>query len=397
MEKNMPPPPLQNIAGALSWTFGSDRVEASLTQDGGHLAPVRFHTRQGIVQPFAIAPWAQDAEPVTERSVLCTLRGDFFCAPFGGNEKPWRGEQHPAHGETAVDRWEFAGGRIFPDGIEFVANMRTRIRPGLVTKRILLRHDETNVYCRHEMHGFSGPFCLGHHAMLDFPDESGPAHVSLSPWWQGRVCPVPFENAEQGGYFSLKTGAAFRSLNRVPLANGGAADLSRYPARPGYEDLVMVSARPGTAMAWSAVAYPKSRYVWFALKDPRVLASTVLWHSNGGRHYPPWSGRHRRVLGVEDVTAYFHLGLAASAAPNPLSRAGVPTVLRLRRDRPLMVNYIMGVAVLPANFDRVNKILPGADGRHIELRSDSGLTVRHPVNLSHLDDQGHPTTKTTSP
>ena len=79
--------------------------------------------------------------------------------------------------------------------------------------------------------------------------------------------------------------------------------------------------------AWTAVTFPAQRYVWFALKDPRVLRSTVLWHSNGGRHYPPWNGRHVNVLGMEDVTTYFHFGLAESARPNSISRRGFPTCL----------------------------------------------------------------------
>ncbi|MSU46464.1 MAG: hypothetical protein EXS42_04925 [Lacunisphaera sp.] len=58
--------------------------------------------------------------------------------------------------------------------------------------------------------------------------------------------------------------------------------------------------------------------VWFALKDPRVLASTVLWYSSGGRH--------RGVLGLEDVASYFHIGLAGSAAPNPASRRSIRAV-----------------------------------------------------------------------
>ncbi|AHF92613.1 hypothetical protein OPIT5_22690 [Opitutaceae bacterium TAV5] len=377
-------PPLRTVAGAPSWTFGSDRVEASLTRDGGHLAPVRFRTAHGIVEPFAIAPWAADPEPPREHNVLRTLRGDFFCAPFGGNETPWRGERHPAHGETAVNAWTFADQRILPCGVEFSATLRTRVRPGEVTKRITLRHDETNLYCRHELRGYTGPLCLGHHAMLAFPEDNGPGHLALGPWREGRVCPVPFEAPEAGGYFSLRTGAAFRRLDRVPLAAGGFADLTTYPARAGYEDLVMVSARADSPVAWAAVAYPEAGYAWFSLKDPRVLASTILWHSNGGRHYPPWSGRHRRVLGVEDVTGYFHLGLAPSAASNPLARAGIPTVLRLRCDRMLAVNYIMGVVALPRGFDRIKTLGVTPDGGHIRLRSVSGITVRHPVNTRFL-------------
>ncbi len=293
----------------------------------------------------------------------------------------WRGEHHPDHGETATRRWEFVAANTTPAGVEFVARMRTQVRKGEVTKRILLRHGETNLYCRHELRGFSGPMSLGHHAMIAFPKENGPGQILLSPWREGRVSPQPIESAEMGGYSALKTGAAFRSLSRVPMANGGVADLTRYPARNGFEDIVMVSsrARP-TELAWTTVTFPKAGWLWFAIKDPRTLASTVFWHSNGGRHYPPWNGRHRGVLGLEEVTSYFHLGLAESASPNPLSKAGVPTVLGLRRDRVTTINCIMGIVPLPPGFDRLQSLRLKDD--HLVARSTSGLDVSHPVDLS---------------
>ena len=378
----MKEPQIRQVMGAPSWSFACDRVEAHLTRDGGHLAPLRFHTDRGVVEPMAVAPWGDERLAADTDPVLRHLRGDFFCAPFGGNAEPWRGRKIPAHGETATGRWEFAGLEGTGDGVEFRARMRTRLIPGLVTKAISLRRGETNVYCRHTLEGFSGNLCAGHHAMLSFSADRGPGHISLSPWREGRVCPVPLEAPEVGGYSALRTGAAFRSLARVPLAAGGHADLSTYPAREGFEDLVMVSSRGRGPMAWTAVCFPKARYLWFALKDPAVLASTVLWHSNGGRHYPPWSGRHRRVLGLEEVTSYFHYGQAQSAAPNPLSARGVATVLRLRPDRPTTVNYIMGVVPLPAGFERARAIRPVAGG--VLITSTSGSELRHPVDVGFL-------------
>lgn len=378
-----PEPRLRTIAGAPSWMFASDRVEASLTREGGHLAPVRFHTARGIVQPFAIAPWGEEKLSADTAPVLRRLRGDFFCAPFGGNARAWRGERHPAHGETATRPWDFVACDEMPGGVEFVTRMRTNVRPGEVTKRILLRRGETNLYCRHELTGFSGPMPLGHHAMLAFPEENGPGRIQLSPWREGRVCPRPFESAAAGGYSALETGAAFRNLDRVPLANGGHADLTTYPAREGYEDLVMVSSRERAASpAWTTVTFPEAGWLWFALKDPRVLPSTVLWHSNGGRHYPPWNGRHRRVLGLEEVASYFHFGLAESAAANPLAAAGVPTALALRRDRVVEINYIMGVAALPKGFDRLRSVRAVAGG--LVFTAASGVRAEHPVDLSFL-------------
>lgn len=379
-------PALTRVEGAPSWSFASDRVKAHVTRDGGHLAPIEFRIAGRAVRPMAVAPWAGERLPANAAAVLPTLRGDFFCAPFGGSAEPWKGKTLPVHGETATGRWALARVSATPAGVEFRAQMRTRLIPGRVTKSISLRTGETNVYCRHVLEGFSGPLCLGHHAMLSFSKERGPGFISISPWREGRVCPEPFESPASGGYLSLKTGAPFDSLRRVPRADGTMADLSSYPAREGFEDLVMVSSRKVRGLAWTAVSFPEAGYVWFALKDPAVLASTVLWHSNGGRHYPPWNGRHRGVLGLEEVTAYFHLGLGRSAAPNPLSRRGVATVLRLRPDMPLSVNYIMGVAAIPRKFDRVAAIHASDSG--IVITSASGTRVAQPVGLGFLHSPG---------
>ncbi len=181
----------------------------------------------------------------------------------------------------------------------------------------------------------------------------------------------------------LKPGAGFRSLESVPLMTGGSADLTHYPARRGYEDLVMITADPTLPFAWNAVTFPRERYVWFALRDPRILRHTILWMSNGGRHYAPWNGRHTSVLGIEDTTSYFHAGLAESAKPNPLSRRGIPTTLNLSRKMPTVVSTIMAVAAIPAGFDRVKEIRATKEG--VELIADSGKQSACSLDLGFLN------------
>ena len=174
------------------------------------------------------------------------------------------------------------------------------------------------------------------------------------------------------------------SLKKVPTQKGETADLTRYPARRGFEDLVMLVSDADAPFAWTAVSFPKERYVWFALKDPRVLRETVFWLSNGGRHYPPWNSRHINVMGLEEVTSFFHLGLAESARKNPISRKGFPTCLALNPKQPLVVPYIMGVAGIPAGFDRVASIRAVQGNRAIILESASGKQAKTAVDLNFL-------------
>ena len=144
----------------------------------------------------------------------------------------------------------------------------------------------------------------------------------------------------------------------------------------------MIVADDRQPFAWTAVTFAKERFVWFALKDPRVLRNTVFWISNGGRHYAPWSGRHVNVMGLEEVTAYFHPGLAESVADNPIARTGHPTTVTLDPKRPTTINYIMAVVPIPAGFDEVKSIEP-AD-RAVRINSNSGKSVQVPLSLEFL-------------
>lgn len=344
------------VHGAASWRLASDCVEGFLTCQGGHLGPVFFHTDRGRLQPFALPPWQPPEVGRALPAVLRPLRGDFFCAPFGGNATPFRGEHHPVHGETAARTWRLVEQHSAGGTATLTARLRLRTRPGRVTKRITLRAGEPVVYQEHIIEGCAGPMCLGHHAMLAFPAGEGSGRIATAPFRFGRTVPRVFEDPARGGYSSLRPGAWFRSLHAVPAADGRAADLSRYPARAGFTDLVQLAGARSRGPAWTAVTFGAQRWLWFALRDPQLLTSTLLWHSNGGRHYAPWNGRHRRILGLEDVTAYFDYGLAESARPNDFSRRGVATSLPLRRDRPLRVPYIMGVLTLPRGFDSVRSV-----------------------------------------
>lgn len=362
-----------------SWRLATRQVEGYVTRLGGHLGPVTFRLTNRQVQPFAVAPWHAEKLPSVP-PILQVLRGDFFCLPFGNNTRPYAREKHPPHGETANAKWNCIKAKTYHTHLQ----LRTHARPGTVDKHVLLRPGETVVYQQHVVRGMSGPMNVGHHATLRLPDHDRSGLVACSGFAWGQVAPLPFESPAEGGYSSLRTGARFDSLQRVPAANGAWHDLSSYPARRGYEDLVMLVGRARGILAWTAVTVPQERYIWISLKDPRVLTNTVLWHSNGGRHYPPWNGRHVNVLGLEEVTSYFHYGLAESAARNPVTDRGGVTCLRLDPDRPLVVNYIMAVAAVPHGFDRVRSIVPTLDRLGVRISCERGTAIELPLDVSFL-------------
>jgi hypothetical protein len=363
------------IDGQPSWRIASQATEAFVAETGGHLAPVRFHLPGGTVQPFAIAPWHKETLPKAVPPILRVLRGDFFCMPFGGNATKFGKEAHPPHGETANRNWTCLGTETSDGRSTLRLKMKTRVRKAAVDREISVAENQWAVYSRTVIRGGDGPMSFGHHATLKFPDRPGSGVVTTSPIHFGRVAPLPVELPEEKGYSILKPGARFRTLDRVPTITDEMADLSRYPARRGYEDIAILVSKPGRFFAWTAVTFPEEGYVWFTLKDARVLRQTLMWMSNGGRHFPPWNGRHVNVLGLEEVTSYFHYGLAESAAPNPLSEAGFPTTAMLDPLHPLTVNTIMAVAPVSKGFDKVADILPADQAGHLSIISASGKRV----------------------
>ena len=377
---------LKKVLGERSWKIASDCTEAYVTRRGGHIGPIKFRTSERSLSPYSVAPWAEE-DTKDQPDILRALRGDFFCMPFGGNETPYKDEQHPCHGESANGKWSLVDARSEYGEHRLHLTLPTKIREGQVDKIVRLINGEHVLYQQHVVSGMKGMMTWGHHAMLKFPDIEGCGLISTSPIQFGHVFPEPTELPANQGYSMLKPGATFQDLRKVPTVFRTKTDLSRYPARKGYEDIAILVNSTDVPFGWTAVSFPDQGYIWFSLKDPSVLQSTLLWHSNGGRYYAPWNGRHTCVLGLEDITGNFHYGLEQSACSNPLSERGARTNIVMRADRQYVVNYIQGVAFTEPGFGRVASIeaSPTADG--ITLVSEKGQTTQVSVDVNFLQAQ----------
>ena len=118
------------------------------------------------------------------------------------------------------------------------------MRAGQVDKFITLIPGHNAVYSQHVISQMSGAMNLGHHAMLKFPDRPGSGIISTSRFVYGQVYPEPMENPADRGYSILKPAAPIASLRRVPTITGESADLTRFPARQGFEDIVQLVSDP---------------------------------------------------------------------------------------------------------------------------------------------------------
>ncbi len=81
----------ETVASQLCWMFQNDTVRLAVTQTGAHMAPVIFGLDSDrTIQPYYVSPWQNEGLKL-DPPVLISLRGDFFCLPFGGTANRMRG------------------------------------------------------------------------------------------------------------------------------------------------------------------------------------------------------------------------------------------------------------------------------------------------------------------
>ncbi len=371
-------PETKNIANQESYRLATDDVEAYITRRSAMLGPVTFHrSGAGSIQPYAVAPWNYESTSPETPTVVRILRGDFFCSAFGGNDEAVEGVKLPVHGDSLEVDWDCEGYRETEAGV--VLKLRAELPNQRATchARTALMTGENMVYQRHDIEGGPAPINPGHHATLQFPDRPGSGRLAFSPFTFARTYVRPAEQPALGGYSTLASDMPIDDLSAVPCLDGSLTDLTLFPARRGFDDIAILCADPSCGMAWSSVTFPVEGYVWFSLRNPEHFPATLLWISNGGRYSPPWNGRHRNVMGIEDMMGFYHEGLAASARHNLLNDHGIPTTHLLHPDKTLKLPYIQGVARVPEGFERVADIqiendeeirLIAGNGRNVKIR-----------------------------
>lgn len=373
---------IESHHGQPSYRIENRQAVVHVSIQGGHLTAVyRLAGREAA--PYFINPWWKEAGAAELGDLIRVLRGDFFCFPFGANADPFDGVKHPVHGITANACWD-----PLEAGEEGGAP-RLRLRLGLpggkgtVIKTVAIAAQAPVIYSEHLIRGFSGKMPLGHHATLQFPAAESSGMIDLAAPLAGFTHPTPVELPANRGYSLLKPDIEIVDPTRVPTVYGDTVDLTRYPQRAGHEDVAQFLSDPARELAWSSVSFPGEGYLYFQLKDPKVLSSTLLWRSNGGRHYFPWNGRLRGVLGLEEVVSCFALGVRPSVEPNPLQRRGFPTFLEIREDRPAAIRVITGCAAIGPDFTGVRDIRRG-DGASIAIEGKSGESIAVPCRLDFL-------------
>jgi hypothetical protein len=342
--------------GQPCYLLSSDMVQAWLTVQGGHLT-AEFQGKGGPLVPFATMPWWK--EPYVEDTdwIMRVLRGDFFCLPFGSNVDPVDGTKYLLHGRTSNECWE-------PVRVEEKKGERALVvrmdleQPGSeVEKTLRVVDGEPVIYQQHVVRGLALKSPVAHHPTLQCPPETGSAIVDISPPLAGYTLPMPVGLPENKGYSLLMPNVEVTDRAKVPTVYGGFADTTRYPLRRGHEDGIMFVSDPALPFTFTAVTMPEKGLLYFQLKDPRVFSETIFWMYNEGRYTAPFSGRAGGILGAEEITGYFWIGIKESVEPNALSRKGYRTFVEFRKDAPQSFRLIMGAVPVAKSFAGVTDIV----------------------------------------
>jgi hypothetical protein len=375
---------MEIIASQPCWVIENGTVRLAITHLGAQMAPVTFCLDSDrTIQPYYVSPWQGEGLKL-DPPVLVPLRGDFFCLPFGSNSAPYEGMTFLPHGEPPGAPWTLVGSIKTGAVTTLTLALETKVPPGKITKTIHLVDGQNVVYSQERLEGYSLKTSIGHHAILALPEKEGSLRIATSKFRFGLTEPFLFSNPVNREYQSFAIGQRFDSLTRVPLAwkDAAPADCTSFPARPGFADLLGVFSEPADKLprqvAWTTATNQDGGYLWFSVRDPRLLPTTAFWIENHGRHGVPWNGRNR-CLGLEDICGYLNEGMPMSAEPNSLNAQGIPTAIALEANRPTVVNYIQGVAKVPADFQMVKDVEFGAG--EVTFVSVTGKRVTVPVNF----------------
>ncbi|MEP3278030.1 MAG: hypothetical protein ABJN26_17215 [Stappiaceae bacterium] len=335
----------------------------------GHIVDLSFTMLGAQNSVLHRAPWADETDvSSTLTPVERNLSGDFFCAPFGASDV----EEAPPHGWSANGRWHPK-----ETGAALAFELHRPVMGAKIKKRMHLSDVAPLFYQEHTIIGGEGALTVAHHPMVHCAD-GGRLSVSTK-----RLCVTPERPLEPG-----RGALAYPAESLDPALFPGAegpVDLTALPIGSGTEDFVTFVEAGQRKIGWTAVLRRAEDDIVFFLKDAHMLPVTMFWHSNGGREYSPWNGRHVGVLGIEDGCAAGAAGHRAALAPNRIADTGVPTSLALRPDTAHRIAHVCGALPRPEGWERVEDIdvqadqliIQGTNGERVTLPFEAGFFERN--------------------
>lgn len=354
------------------YSFDLDPVSLSIDLSVGHIAALKIRDGQRTLSPLHRAPWVDDPDAVFPDATppnVKRLSGDFFCAPFGRNDV----EEGPSHGWPANSAWDHVETSRQDDRLTASFRLQRLVMGATVEKRITLIAGHPFIYQEHSFSGGAGATSAAHHVMVHMADGGD---LAFSPKQAAQTPPEALETDPERGRSILAYPAHKENLTAFPLADGGLADLTGYPVGENHEDFLTLLEAPAASLGWSVVSRKAEKDRIIVLKRPDVLPVTMLWMSNGGRDYAPWSGSHTGVLGIEDARAS-PLGHAESCRDNELTRSGIPTSFALGRGNRTIIRQVIGACRENPSEGALNALCEESSGLSLKFQDGGTRTLKY--------------------
>jgi hypothetical protein len=296
---------------------------------GAMLGPAFFRLGDRTVQPFAIAPWADDpsAQLDTLPPLLRRLRGEWPCVPFGMPEPrrdlppDWLsglGDAAPIdpepHGTAAGRPWSLLHQE--PAALHLAIDLPPPHPIARLDRHVSADNQRPALHMTlSAMPRADARLPIGVHPVFALPAEPGAAQLNLAP--SARVWTFPAQL--EPGISRMRPDQRDALPTAIRLTDGGAVDATRLPLPFATEELLLVTGAGGQIELVDHRAGSRISLRW----DSAVFPCCALWLSNCGRTAYPWNGRFL-AIGIEPVCAPFDLGvLHAQTAAAPLARAGI--------------------------------------------------------------------------
>ena len=335
---------MRNDEWSLNWDRGSIVV-----QEIAAMAEYRFDLADGrSVAPLVAPPWSVERPSADVPPSLQWMRGEWPCVPFcSSGEKTtapaWREFSNmtpdgPLHGAPSNAAWSLIERSADALVLRFentadspIAWLEREIRPvqGEATVECVLRI----------MPRTAVSLPVGVHPVVRLPSTPGALSLRPGAFRFGLTCPYEMEP----GGSRAGMDRWFTDITHVEADNGDFVDFSRLPFEGAWEDALQLCGTDGRF----DIDNLEERYTLSLRWDPASFPSCLLWISNGGNSSAPWNNRHM-ALGVEPVCSAVGFGNAASAADNPIRRAGEPTTIDFEAGRLWETRYSLSVSALTA-------------------------------------------------
>jgi hypothetical protein len=367
----------------IGWTMETVTIKAkgisvSVDLTVGHLSDLAIEVDGRTLRPLHRAPWLDEPRenlPPGLPDGVVRLSGDFLCAPFSTADV----EPAPLHGWTANSPWDLIDSGAIEGGWRAKFRLRRMVMGATIEKILTLRDGHPFLYQEHAFSGGAGAISVAHHAMTVMK-EGG--RLAFSPKLLAATPEKALETDPARGRSLLAYPARTTDLAAFPTADGGTTDLGDYRMDRRHEDFVTLVEADHGGPGWTAVARRAERDLVLVLKNPADLPVTMLWISNGGRDYAPWSGRHRGVIGIEDGRTA--IGHASSLGDNWLKRESVATAFDLAEGRRVAFRQVIGAVTAEDEPPDEVAVTPG----QLRLAWPDGVTRNLAFDDTFLTDSG---------